>query len=448
MNFLKTFFCFNPQLQHNADDFYARSNEKVESVVETLQGLSMSTTSLVKSSNQESGNPAGFVTIPDVERQFTLARNSTGALVIAYMPIVQSMYYNSWVVYAEENKGWIEEANDTDEEAVISQYIWKYEGETKDPVFPTDRQYFSPVWTLSPVPLPNDAEIINYNLLDRSVYAEAVDHVSETRRPVILDVGDQSTWFGIEINSDILQTVVAFPVFADFEAKSDVVGMIAAVIPWEEFFRDIFIDGTEKISVIMSSTCNEDFTYNIDGSNASLVGIGDLHETKYDDMAIQAPFATLYNPQDETGDHCIYTMTIYPTASFEVEYTTGTPLLFCLATVAIFVFAIIVFLIFESLVQKRQRDLANAARKHMAIVSSLFPKKIRKKLLNESSARNMKNKSGKAGLRTYLSKESGRVNDKTSKEEKSKPIADLFPETTIMFADIAGFTACKCNISV
>jgi class 3 adenylate cyclase len=57
--------------------------------------------------------------------------------------------------------------------------------------------------------------------------------------------------------------------------------------------------------------------------------------------------------------------------------------------------------------------------------------------------KNKWNKSGTAGLRSYLNDDV--VNHKTDENATcaygTKPIADLFPETTIMFADIAGFTA-------
>ena len=52
------------------------------------------------------------------------------------------------------------------------------------------------------------------------------------------------------------------------------------------------------------------------------------------------------------------------------------------------------------------------------------------------------NKSGTAGLRSYLNEDV--VNTQKAEENTgsgTKPIADLFPETTIMFADISGFTA-------
>jgi hypothetical protein len=136
---------------------------------------------------------------------------------------------------------------------------------------------------------------------------------------------------------------------------------------------------------------------------------------------------------------------------------------------------------FDCLVTKRQRSLLTTARKQNALVASLFPvsatyvicmmkrqlqlttlssivamfpqKSIQKKLMDdieEAEKTKLKwNKSGTAGLRSYLNEDIMAPNKKYSKNDieaagtgtASKPIADLFPETTIMFADIAGFTA-------
>lgn len=108
------------------------------------------------------------------------------------------------------------------------------------------------------------------------------------------------------------------------------------------------------------------------------------------------------------------------------------------------------FLLFDARVFSRQRQLMETANKQNAIVSSLFPKSIQKQLMEDMAAEeaNKKsNKSGTAHLRSYLmeeaidTKHSKHINEEISSGLMSKPIADLFPETTIMFADIAGFTA-------
>lgn len=403
------------------------------------------------------------MTLPDAYDQLLAAREATGSLVISYMPQVQSKDYDLWIEYSQEYKGWISEASDTFEEATISPFIWEYfePGErrhgrrglqscsagrrrrtSEKVVAPSNRSddSFSPVWTMSPVPDVHDAGIINYNLVDRPVFKRAVTLITETRLPVFLDVCDQSSWFNIKGNEDILQTVVAFPVFSSFEDNSALAGVFIAIVPWEKFFSNILVDGTDPIMLVVSNTCDEIFSFEVNGSHVTFLAEEDLHDPRYDDLVSEGPFAELYNPGEHANlsEHCIYTMKIYPTQSFEDSYKTNQPLIFSMAVLAIFAFTTIVFLIFDCLVTRRQNDLMKTARKQNAIVSSLFPKSIQKQLMQESKGCEVDNrkKGGKAGLRVFL-------NDKEDEKEArtEQPIADLFPETTIMFGDIVNFTA-------
>jgi class 3 adenylate cyclase len=79
----------------------------------------------------------------------------------------------------------------------------------------------------------------------------------------------------------------------------------------------------------------------------------------------------------------------------------------------------------------------NKAADLTAIVSSLFPKQVRDRLLAPESNNNVNNLlgSGNNRLKSYLS------GDQENGEMQNNPIADLFPNCTVMFADIAGFTA-------
>lgn len=93
------------------------------------------------------------------------------------------------------------------------------------------------------------------------------------------------------------------------------------------------------------------------------------------------------------------------------------------------------FFIYDIFVTKRNNNLISKAAQTNAIVSSLFPDNFRDKLI----CQNEEAKSAKKGnLKTFLNdgQTSGEPGGKNYLS--SKPLADLFLETTVMFADVAG----------
>merc|ERR1712226_910324 len=95
--------------------------------------------------------------------------------------------------------------------------------------------------------------------------------------------------------------------------------------------------------------------------------------------------------------------------------------------------------------------IIRAARKTQAIVSSLFPKNVQDRIMKDVDEE--VNREGnkplitrgnrtKDQLQNFLKgKEGGTTDPDEEGPKRSKPIADLFPEATIIFADIVGFTA-------
>ena len=138
-------------------------------------------------------------------------------------------------------------------------------------------------------------------------------------------------------------------------------------------------------------------------------------------------------------------MNVYPTRTLEESFSSKEPVIYGCIVLAVFLVTALAFFAFDWMVQKRQKALVKTAARQNALVSSLFPKKVQKKLLADMEALEQEKRShlGRAGLRKYLS--DGPTMEPTSPaaaaQNPTKPIADLFPDTTVMFADIAGFTA-------
>ena len=84
--------------------------------------------------------------------------------------------------------------------------------------------------------------------------------------------------------------------------------------------------------------------------------------------------------------------------------------------------------------------------KSNAIIASLFPSNVRDRLFGENAGNDNASQASRGSrskrsfgfrLRTYLTEGA----DASDNGGDSNPIADLFPECTVLFADIVGFTA-------
>lgn len=88
------------------------------------------------------------------------------------------------------------------------------------------------------------------------------------------------------------------------------------------------------------------------------------------------------------------------------------------------------------MIEKRQRKVMLSATRSSAIVSSLFPSTIRSRLYQESApAVPEKESNQRKRMQAFM------LNSQKSVEPiNAGPIADLFESTTVLFADIKGFT--------
>jgi Adenylate and Guanylate cyclase catalytic domain len=226
-------------------------------------------------------------------------------------------------------------------------------------------------------------------------------------------------------------------------AGAMVVGMLAIPTYWRSFLRNILVERSDGIVVIVENPCNSPFTYQINGPRVVYLGVGDLHESKYDDLSVSSSIVELknytirdtgYSGAPLNADYCPHTIRIYPSEIMQSNFTSKNAVFFLISVVLIFSFTTCIVFLYDWYVERRQLRVKSVAMYSSKIVSSLFPSSVREQIFPKSTAND---NNGTLDIGGFSADGSC---DATT-PIIGKPIAQVYPDTTVIFADIVGFTA-------
>eukprot|EP00980_Cylindrotheca_fusiformis_P008513 scaffold1807_cov140-Cylindrotheca_fusiformis.AAC.5 len=225
---------------------------------------------------------------------------------------------------------------------------------------------------------------------------------------------------------------------------------------WLDYFKNLLTAGESGIVVVLEGSCEGQFaqeslgqedwltfvmSYRIDGQNAEYLGDSDLHNPKYDGMGVEDIFVDLGVDESQLpAGSCVPVMTlhVYPSKDLEKSFQTNNAAIYTAVVAVIFIFTSLVFLLYDYFVRRRQTKVMERILRQDKIVANVFPTAIRDRLYK--SQRN---------LGDYTDLPNSGFNDGfeeldfegDSNISGAAPLADLFPSVTVVFADIAGFTA-------
>ncbi|CAB9505205.1 Receptor-type guanylate cyclase gcy [Seminavis robusta] len=477
--------------------FHAIANEiaefaqvKTVHVFNNLENFGVSMTSYAQDQNMT----WPFVAFPDFQVRGILSNEETGAHTLSVNPFVYPKQLEVWGRFTQYKSDWMAEAHVYDKQVHeelyvldhhntsdahhnpdfhwtkvgITPYIWYTDGGKADTNYtaryPVEESLlYTPIWQRAP---PCDYQPqINLDLRSDPVFQRFIDGMIDTEHAVITQVTD-ATYLDTNYESRFdpaeqaePHSYILEPVYDTLTENRTMVAYLSAFMRWGVFFTDVLPDHEQDIYVVLESTCGQTFTYEIFGHKSVYLGEGDVHDTTVDEGGQLyerfefAPFSAL---EREVGEHgfCHYYATIYPSPHWRSKFFSNEPIAYALGVVGCFLITAAVFMLYDMLVQKRQDKVMASAKKTNAIVTSLFPENVRDRLLQD-----INNESGpETPVRATNSKKRGSWADPSNaftvggaaKEDNdisserifgSKPIADLFPATTIMFADMVGFTA-------
>lgn len=183
---------------------------------------------------------------------------------------------------------------------------------------------------------------------------------------------------------------------------------------------------------------------------ATYKGEGDLHDREWDHMhqtVLLHSYENITFAEEQEG-HCLYSFELYPTFFLVSQQNTDLATYMTVAAIVPFFLMAFAFFAYDWFVNRRNSKVLAAAIDNGKIVSSLFPQNVRDRLIAENKAQaeieeQVLSSPSRAKLQQVLNMESSEFNDglPVGGEEgwmySTKPIADHFPETTVMFADVS-----------
>ena len=145
----------------------------------------------------------------------------------------------------------------------------------------------------------------------------------------------------------------------------------------------------------------------------------------------------------EEDGHCVYSFYTYPSDELRDVWHGLTPLYFAVTSAGAFLLIALTFIMYDRYVIRRNERMIDQAAKTNKIVASLFPSNVRDRLLADEEAQKEEN-GAQTRLKKFLANDDSCHGDLETKDGEgfaTRPIADLFPETSVLYADIAGFTS-------
>jgi hypothetical protein len=255
----------------------------------------------VTSAATTTGSKFPFVRVPMFELLGSQTRASTGTEMITWAPLVTESERMEWSNFTTKEQSWYNESIDLvkisaeddlkplnyNPNATLVDVIYT-ETETGNSAVPGPGP-FTPIWQCSPPPF--SLSFINYNLLN-DVYFQAMlpsimfvqDGLISAVLPRVVRLAgifitpeDHEASHLTHIKSvngnstfNHPHSVHLQPVYKNLkDHNSRVVGVLLSLIAWDTFMSNLLPDGVTGIVAVLQNTCNQSFTYFLDGIQVS-----------------------------------------------------------------------------------------------------------------------------------------------------------------------------------
>jgi hypothetical protein len=431
---------FQAAYNHASDSLTASFYEKVSNKLWVAQSLatdlsissssSTAAATVQEEEREETGWP--FVTFYGFDKMCKGPLHLSQASTISLVPIVRQANRQDWETYAAREfewfGGWSDDHDVTPSESAlyfpslrnITQGIYNF-ADGIAYTAPLADDYVMPHWQQSPSFMGNTTSLSTTGLIGGTLFNAFSDGVRHAGiiAMVTRDGAIMSTFQFLDVNgTDFVnyttpRTSMYYPLHShDNGVKGDIVASISLELLWADFFQDILQDyPNQPMTVVVENQCNPDESYEfqvnglestfvskLNASNEQLLKEGYFFVEAYTPInSSYAAFADLFfehgvQPVSPNGSGCNYQLHMYATPDFKIFYVNSSPEVYRAVVLLVFISVIMVFVCYDCLVGYRQRRVVTAAERSDAIVSSLFPSKVRDRLYENAKKREQEGK--------------------------------------------------------
>eukprot|EP00980_Cylindrotheca_fusiformis_P015780 scaffold4589_cov132-Cylindrotheca_fusiformis.AAC.2 len=445
------------------------NQQKADQLFSALDAFSKNIASQAASENALRNTTWPFYAVPDWSIKAKGLAKLTGASDpdVFFSSVVQAEDRERYNLFAAQAiPKWYQESVKIEKSDMIAAEFWQktvpfihiYDFQNNSqPVTTPENSESIPLLQVYPLRFPQGSQTMR-PLFDEAYTPGSISLVNVSRsirKPVMgftaIDIATDAATPGSQIVQPVYDK-------ANSDAEDGtVVAFVGIRLHWLDYFKNILADDEFGVIVVLQSACPtlnryaESFgrnssssvvTYRIDGQNAEYLGDSDLHNPKYDGMEITDIFVDLGIDESELPDGiCVpkLTLHVYPSEDLQKSSQTSKATEYTAAVAAGSIFASLVFLLYDYFVRRRQTKVMERITRQDRIMANIFPSAIRHRLY-QSQEKQQIDRSGRHS-------EHGDFNDDSENPDFEgdsyipAPMADLFPSVSVVFADIAGFTA-------
>lgn len=410
-----------------------------------------------------------MVTLPNFEFRARETARLSDVISIYMFTRVSGEQKDDFLAYTQEEKGWIDqsiayntgvEIEDLNFTFPLGEDLITRIGAGQYAPFDFENASAPGYFGWQSYPMRKGATLLR-NIPEGAGEGTAVAHVIATHQPAFnksfhfMDLSPNTTnrrreafqeylqlYEGLEYEEDPALNAY-YPVYDKILGDNrEVVAVLLVGIYWRSYFVNIFAPGNPAIQIVLENSHNQSYTYVVEGSSASFVGVGDLHDETFSNKKMSYDITSL--PENAVGSDsapfCTYTIHVYPTKQVEQFYKTRAPLTFALSMASVFFLTSIFFLLYDLCVGLRQAKVLKRAQQAGSLVQNLFPTDVRKRLYQEQEVKEQQHEEEQQKPMWALKKRKNSGVDKVADADSSTAIAKGYPECTVLFADLKGFT--------